>query len=112
MSSQFFYVQLKFNPKIGTDRMPVTKQHEAVVEVPRDLVERKQAEDASENSREKLIVLELARRAALGTFPTVTERVIGLYDEDPPIWYEDRPHVMNERRCDNEENGTRAWRVV
>ena len=112
MSSQFFYVQLKFSPKIGTDRMPVTKQHEAVVEVPRDLVERKQAEDASENSREKLIVLELARRAALGTFPTVTERVIGLYDEDPPIWYEDRPHVMNERRCDNEENGTRAWRVV
>ncbi len=112
MSSQFFYVQLKFNPKIGTDRVPVTKQHEAVVEVPRDLVERKQAEDASENSREKLIVLELARRAALGTFPTVTERVIGLYDEDPPIWYEDRPHVMNERRCDNEENGTRAWKVV
>ena len=112
MSSQFFYVQLKFNPKIGTDRVPVTKQHEAVVEVPRDLVERKQAEDASENSREKLIVLELARRAALGTFPTVTERVIGLYDEDPPIWYEDRPHIMNERPCDNEENGTRAWKVV
>ena len=112
MSSQFFYVQLKFRPKIGTDRMPVTRQHEAVVEVPRDLVERKQAEDASENSREKVMVLKLARRAALGTFPTVAERVIGLYDEDPPIWYEDRPHIMNERPCDNEENGTRAWRVT
>jgi hypothetical protein len=24
----------------------------------------------------------------------------------------DRPRVMNERLCDNEENGTRAWRVV
>ena len=53
MSSQFFYVQLKFNPKIGTDKMPVTRRHEAVVEVPRDLVEGKQSENASENSREK-----------------------------------------------------------
>jgi len=112
MSSQFFYVQLKFTPKMGIDRVPVITQHEAVVEVPKDLVQRKQSENTSANSREKVIVLELARRAALGTFPTVLERVIGLYNEDPPIWYEDRPHVMNERRCDNEENGTRAWRIV
>ena len=112
MNSQFFYVQLNFRPKIGAERVPLIKQHEAVVEVPKDLVQRRQSEVTSENSREKVIVLELARRAALGTFLTVTERVIGLYDEDPPIWCSDRPHVMNERRCDNEENGTRAWRVV
>jgi hypothetical protein len=93
-------------------QVSIGQQHEAVVEVPKDLVQRKQSEITSENSREKMIVLQLARRAALGTFPTVTERVIGLYDEDPPIWCADRPHVMNERRCDNEENGTRAWRVV
>ena len=112
MSSQFFYVQLKFTPKMGIDRVPAITQHEAVVEVPKDLVQRKQSEDTNANSREKVIVLELARRAALGTFPSIPERVIGLYDEDPPIWCADRPHVMNERRCDNEENGTRAWRVV
>jgi len=112
MDSQFFYVQLNFRPKIGTDRVPLIKQHEAVVEVPKDLVQRKQSENTSANSREKVIVLELARRAALGTFPTILERAIGLYNEDPPIWYEDRPHVMNERRCDNEENGTRAWMIV
>ena len=112
MNSQFFYVQLKFRPKIENDSVPMTKQHEAVVEVPKDLVQRKQSVTTNANSREKVIVLELARRAALGTFPTVTERVIGLYDEDPPIRCADRPHVMNERRCDNEENGTRAWRVV
>jgi hypothetical protein len=112
MSSQFFYIQLKFIPKMGIDRVPVITKQEAVVEVPKDLVQRKQLEHTSANSREKVIVLELARRAALGTFPTVSERVIGLYNEDPPIWYEDRPHVMNERRCDNEENGTRAWRIV
>ena len=112
MSSQFFYVQLNFRPEIGADRMSLIKHHEAVVEVPKDLVQRRQSEITSENSREKVIVLELARRAALGTFPTLTERLIGLYDEDPPIWCADRPHVMSERRCDNEENGTRAWRVV
>jgi hypothetical protein len=112
MNSQFFYVQLKFRPKIENDSVPMTKQHEAVVEVPKDLVQRKQSENTGENSREKVIVLELARRAALGTFPTVTKRVIGLYDEDPPIWYAERPHLMNERRCDDEENSTRAWRVV
>jgi hypothetical protein len=112
MNSQFFYVQLNFRPKIGTDRVPLIKQHETVVEVPKDLVQRKQSRNTSKNSREKVIVLELARRAAIGTFQSVTERVVGLYDEDTPIWYAERPHVMNERRCDNEENGTRAWRVV
>src|ERR1700748_2922148 len=111
MSKQFFYVQLKFTPKVGTDRAPITEPHEAVVEVPKDLVQRKQAEIMNDNPREKVIVLDLARRAALGAFPTVTARVVGLYSEDQPIWYEDRPHVMNERPCDHEENGTRAWRI-
>jgi hypothetical protein len=55
--------------------VPLIKQHEAVVEVPKDLVQRKQSEIASENSREKVIVLELAKRAALGTFPRVEGRL-------------------------------------
>jgi hypothetical protein len=112
MSNQFFYVQLKFTPKIVTEIAPMTGEHEVVVEVPKDLVQHQQSELNSENPREKVVVLDLARRAALGTFPTVGERMVGLYNEDIPIWYEDRPHVMNERPCDNEENGTRAWRVA
>ena len=90
----------------------MTKQHEAVVEVPKDLVQRNQSGSSTEKPREKVIVLDLARRAALGTFPTVPERALGLYDEEQPIWYEDRTHVMNERPCDNEENGTRAWMII
>jgi hypothetical protein len=109
MSSRFFYVQLKFTPRIRT--IGLRKQHGAVVEVPKDLVQRKQSEIINENSREKAIVLDLARRAALGTFPTVEERVVGLYHEDA-IWCEKRPPIMNERPCDNEDNGTRAWRIV
>jgi hypothetical protein len=92
--------------------MPITHQREVVVEVPKDLLQLMQSELANENSREKAIAVDLARKAALMTFPTVAERVVGLYDGDPPTWCEDRPHVMNERPCDHEENGTRAWRIV
>ena len=90
---------------------PRTKQHGAVVEVPKDLVQRQRSEIKNENPSEKAIALDLARKAALSTFPTVEERVVGLYHEDA-IWYEEKPPVMNERPCDNEENGTRAWRIA
>ena len=79
MSSRFFYVQLRFIRKSGLKGLPMSKQHEAVVEVPKDLVQRKQTEIIDENRKEKATALELARRAALGTFPTVEERVVGLY---------------------------------
>lgn len=107
MSDKFFYLRLKFAPKIGHT---FTDEREVVVEVAKDLVQRK-SELVNESLKE-VIALDLAKSAALATFPTEAERVVGLYDEDPPIWYHDRPHVMNERRCDNEENGTRVWRVV
>jgi hypothetical protein len=73
MSSRFFYVQFKFTPKIRTSSVPTNKQHGAVVQVPKDLVQRMQ--ECNENLSEKAIALDLARRAALGTFPTVQERV-------------------------------------
>ena len=40
---------------MGIDRVPVITRHEAVVEVPKDLVQRKQSENTSANSREKVI---------------------------------------------------------
>jgi hypothetical protein len=111
MSSRFFYIQLKFTPKIGTDSVPRTRQHGAVIEVPKDLVHRQQSAMIRDSRRENVIALELARRAALSTFPSVQERVVGLYHEDA-IWYEDQPPVMRERPCDYEDNGTRAWRIT
>ena len=112
MSEQFFYLQLNFSPKSGTRTFPITGQRQVAVEVPKDLVRSKQAGLLDENRTEKVIATDLAKRVALGTFPSVAERFIGLYDEDPPIWFEERAHVMNERPCDHEENGTRAWRIV
>ena len=102
MSDQFFYLQLKFTPKI---EHAFTDERELIVEVPKDLVQRKS------QSISEVVALDLARRAALCTFETLSERVIGLYDEGPPTWHSQRPHVMNERPCDHEENGTRAWRI-
>jgi hypothetical protein len=107
MSDQFIYLQLKFIPKIGHT---FTDEREVVVEVPKDLVQRK-SESINEGLKE-VIALDLAKSAALGTFPTELERAPEVYDEAPPNWYSDRPAVMNERACDYEENGTRAWRIV
>jgi hypothetical protein len=107
MSNRFFYLQLKFIPKIGHT---VTDERQVFVEVSKDLVQRK-SKLINENLKE-VIALDLARRAALNTFPTEAERDIGLYDEDPPTWHMDRPQVMNQQPCGHEENGTRAWRIV
>jgi hypothetical protein len=98
---------LKLIPKIGHT---FTDEREVVVEVPKDLVQRK-SESINESLRE-VIALDLAKSAALGTFPTESERALNLYDEASPIWYNDRPPVMNERPCDHEEDGIRAWRIT
>ena len=63
MSSRFFYLQLKFTPKIGHT---FTDERELMVEVPKDLVQRK-SKSINENLRE-IIALDLARSAALGAF--------------------------------------------
>jgi hypothetical protein len=107
MGNRSFYLQLKFTPKIGHT---FTDERELLVEVPKNLVQRR-SKSTNENLKE-VIALDLARSAALGTFATEAERVLGLYHEDPPNWHLDRPQVMNERACDHEENGTRAWRIA
>jgi len=70
------------------------------------------ASESINESLEEVLALGFAKSAALGTFPTEAERVMDLYEEDPPIWYPDLPSVMSERPWDNEDNGIRAWRVV
>jgi len=78
MNNRFFYLQLKFTPKIGHS---FTDQREVVVEVRKDVVRRK-----SESIKEcltEVIAVGLARSAALGTFSNEAERAIDLYDEIP-----------------------------
>ena len=89
---------------------PTARQHEAIVEVPRNLVQRKKSEFMNENPREKAIALDFARRAALALFSTGEDRLAWPYDEDA-LWCEDRHPVMNERQCDYEEDGIRVWKI-
>jgi hypothetical protein len=107
MSDRFFYLQLKFTPKNGHT---FTAEREVVVEVPKGLVKRK-SRLINEGLKE-VLALDLAKSAALGAFPSDAERTLDLYNEAPPIWCRDRPPIMDERPCDHEENGTKAWRIV
>jgi hypothetical protein len=115
MSKQFFYVHVKFTPKSVSLAAPIGSPHEIVVEVPMGVIKQRQSDLVGQGSTEEAIALDLARDVALKTaspFPAIGERAAGLYDEDPPIWYEYRHHVMNQRLCDHEECGIRAWKIA
>jgi hypothetical protein len=107
MSDRFLYVRIIFLPKSERRTQPTT-QRKAVIEVPKELVQRKQAELIDENPRVEEIALRLARKAALDTFSSKGDRVISPHDEDV-LWYENRHHVMDERPCDQEVDGTKVW---
>jgi hypothetical protein len=111
MSDELFYLQLGLTSRTGTRLFPNTGQYQVAVEVPKDLVRRKWSECLDENLSEKAIALDLARSAALSTLATGGETPESSYHEDV-IWCEDRPHVMNGRLCDHEENGVRVWRLA
>ena len=105
-----FVVRLIFTPKIGVSTAPFARQYAAVVEVPKDLVDRRQSELIDQNLSAKAIALDLARQAALATFSTDAGEVVWPWDEDA-LWYGDRPYVMDERPSDHEENGIKVWKI-
>ena len=109
MSKQFFYVHLKYTPKSVSLAAPIGNPHEIVVEVPRGLM--RQSDLVGQDFTEKAIALDLALKTAT-PFPSIGKRAAGLYDEDPPIWYEYRHRVMNRSPCNHEERGIRAWKIA
>ena len=93
MSEQFFYVHLKFTPKSVSLAAPIGNPHEIVVEVPRGLLNHRQSNLVGQDFKEKAIALDLARDVALKTATPF-------------------PAVMNQRPCDCEERGIRAWKIA
>ena len=112
MSKQFLCARLKFSHKTKRGTTVTAHQSEVVVEVPKDLIHCEHPESSTGTNEEKIIALEIARVSALGTFPAVDEQTGVVDDAGSPIWHEERPHVMNERPCDHERNGIRAWRIA
>ena len=106
MTEKSYYIEFRF---ISQKERHIRR--EAVVEVPKDLVRRKQTELINGNRREKAVALDLARGVALAAFSAGAERVVSPYDEDA-LWYDDRPSLMEKRACDHEENGVRVWRIA
>lgn len=103
MAEKSYCIEFAFISKEGHIRW------QAAVEVPNALVLRKQTELVNKDRIEKAIALELAREVALAAF-LGANRVVWPYHEDA-LWYDDRPYLMDERACDHEENGIRAWRI-
>jgi hypothetical protein len=112
MSEQFLYAQFNFTSKAKTDKTEAIGQCEVVVEVPKDLVLCEHSESLTGTTEEKIFALRIARITALGTFPKTGYRMAERYDVGVPLWREERHPVMNERPCDHEDNGIRAWRIV
>ena len=71
MSAHFFYVYLKFLPKIVTLTEPILRQHEVVVEVSKRLVLLRQLELVlvNENPTEKAIALDFAEKGGSPHIP-------------------------------------------
>jgi hypothetical protein len=112
MSEQFLYAQFNFTSKTKADKIEAVEQCEVVVEVPKDLVPCQHSKSLTGTAEEKMLALKMARMTALGTFPQIGERAAEMYDEGVPFWREERHPMMNERPCDHEQSGIRAWRIV
>ena len=123
MSKQFFYVHLKLTPKSVSLAAPIWQSPRGdFLEVPRGLLNQRQSGLVGQDFSEKAVALDLARDVTASLVgqtlrrqarcPAIGKRAAGLYDEDPPIWYEDRHRVMNQRPCNHEERGIRAWRIA
>ena len=110
MSKQFLYAQLNFT--YHTTRGTVVTRHrsEVLVEVPKDLIRCEHPESPTGNDEEKSIALEMATVSALSTLPILEAQRAIQYVAGAPIWHKERPDLMNERICDQEKNGIRAWR--
>jgi hypothetical protein len=111
MSKQFLYAQLNFIHHTTRGTVVTAHQSEVMVEVPKDLVHCDHPETPSGNDEEKSIALEMATISALSTLPILEAQKAIQYVAGMPIWHEERPYVMNERPCDQEKNGIRAWRM-
>ncbi len=111
MSKQFLYAQLSFTHQTTRGTIATAHQSEVMVEVPKDLIHCEHPESPTGNDEEKIIALEMATVSALSTLPVLEAQRAIQYVSGIPIWHKERPPVMNERPCDQEKNGIRAWRI-
>ena len=110
MSEQFFYIQFRVTPK-GTFAK-ATGNEMISIELPSKHVGDWKLERPGRNTSDEAIATDLASVVAIATarkFASLGHRPLMEQEIHSASFLAERPLLMNERSCDYEDNGIRAW---
>ena len=108
--NQFLYIQFKVDPK-GTMARPNGSEM-IVIELPAKHVDDWKLERPDRNLSEDEISILITESVAIATadrFVALTHQPLRRREIHSAKFLPERPFVMNERNCDYEDNGIRAW---
>jgi hypothetical protein len=108
--NQFLYIQFKVDPK-GTMARPSGSEM-IVIELPAKHVDDWKLERPDRNLSEDEIGILITEPVAIATadrFVALTHQPLRRQEIHSGKFLPARPFVMNERSCDYEDNGIRAW---
>ena len=111
--SQFLYIQFKVDPK-GTLARPAGSEM-VVIELPVKHVDDWKLERPDLKLLDDEIAILIAEPVSIATadrFVTLTHQPLRKREIHSGKFLPERPFVMNDRHCDYEDNGIRAWFVA
>jgi hypothetical protein len=111
--SQFFYIQFKVDPK-GTLARPAGSEM-ILIELPVKHVDDWKLERPDRKLLNDEIAILIAEPVSIATadrFVALTHQPLRKREIHSARFLPSRPFVMNERGCDYEDNGIRAWFVT
>ena len=110
MSQQFLYVQFKVTPKGTLTR--ATGRETVAIELPAEHVVNWKQQHPGRYLIDEEIAIELTQGVAIAAadrFVVLTHRPLKEREIHSARFLPERLPVMNERECDYEDNGIRAW---
>jgi hypothetical protein len=110
MSAQFVYLQFNVTPKATVSR--ATGSETIAIELPAKHVTDWKLERPGRSISDEEIAIDLAQVVAIATarkFVTLTHRPLMEREIHSSKILSERLPFMNERECDYEDNGIRAW---
>jgi hypothetical protein len=111
--SQFLYIQFKVDPKATLARPKGTEM--VVIELPVKHVDDWKLERPECKLLDDEIAILITEPVSIATaakFVALTHQPLRRREIHSAKFLPERPFVMNERRCDYEDNGIRAWFVA
>ena len=110
MTQQFVYLQFNVTPKATVSRAAGSET--IAIELPTKHVSDWKLERPGRSISDEEIAIDLAQPVAIATaqkFVTLTHRPLLEREIHSPKFLPHRLPYMNERACDYEDNGIRAW---